>query len=293
MNTNNFPLTIRFFGPSINPRGVPICEAGAVLAAFNRMVYRAHMISRHKKKALASLTQDDRLRLSLQIAEINQPPRTFYLDWFARGNQYFLLEETEKLLMLLRKALLLYTHAHIKTNPATLAERLALAIFNDFWEIASRIGKTGNIQQIGIDIPDYEPIIIDEPVQAYVESLRGKRYELDFRDLRGLVQAPRTLERNLFLLKANQPRMIKVSARDERAFRSILAAVLDVLSHFPHPILQPYFTFHGKPRLRIGDDPDEFTEFVLGWPYVPIKYLDDSGKEKILKVELESEVVKV
>ncbi len=262
MGNVGYPITVGFAGPHIHKHGVPICEMTAILAALQRMVCRSYLATLRGRKTLSSLSQDERLSLSLYLAEVEKPPTSFYVGWFSKGILPGFSEHlATDVLSQLDGALKLYETLAIKTKPATLIGNLALAIFNDFWEITSRIGKVGNIQSLWIRILDFEPVSLNDIVLAYTESLKGKLSYLRLRNLTGVVLAPQTYARD-FALVQTATHQVKIIAEEDKKLEFI-NSLLNILARYPDPLYQPSFTFWGRPRLRIGNDPDRFPEFVL------------------------------
>lgn len=283
MDKKHFPISIRFIEPTLGLKGVPLCESSLAFVALNHMICRAHLIEEHKKRTLANLPQADRLRFSLYLVDTDQLRQTFYLDWFSDGVlPQFSPPKADKLLVLLHKALLLYVNSRVPAKPTDKAGKLALLIFADFWDMASRIGRTGDIQQIEIRMLDLEPIIIDEAVKVYAESLRGVLFQGRAKNLKGIVEAPKTRKRDLIMLRTDA-RLVKVYSDDAGVSRKVLDLVLKVLARYPNPLNQPGFVFHGKPRYKINDEPSRFPEFVLTDGLEKITYTLNNGEVHSLK----------
>src|SRR5260370_20318423 len=62
-------LRIRFVGPALNERGVPIYELGKSLVAIQRMVHKARMLEKRNEARRPFLTFDERSQFALQIAD--------------------------------------------------------------------------------------------------------------------------------------------------------------------------------------------------------------------------------
>ncbi len=284
MDTKYFPISVHFVKPATGLTGVPLCESSAALTALSHMICRSHLIDEHKKKTLANLPEDDRLRFSLYLASIDRQRQTFNLDWFADGVlPQFSPPKADKLLLLLHKSLSLYVNSCVPQKPTNKAEKLALSIFGDFWDLTGRIGKVGKIQQIEIRILDLDSITIDESVKGYAESLKGITLEGRARNLKGVVEAPKTLKRDLLMLRTNN-QLVKVYTDNLRESRKMLNLVLNVLAKYPNPMNQPDFIFHGKPRFKINDEPDHFPEFILNSKKLgQTKYVLPSGETYLLE----------
>jgi len=280
-----YPLKIRFNGAR-NLRGAPICELSTTLAAVQRMVCRAHMLSEGGRTALTGMPKDERLRYSLRLVSKDWLSKTFYLDWLSKGvpGEAFDDKQAAAYLALLHEALMRYVILKVDIPPENPAGKLALAIYNDVQDISNRLGQAGDIRDIEIQILGNKRCTIDKKVAAYVDSLKGETYDLAVQVLPGEVVAPRTRDRDYALIRSSA-HQIKLYADNKVDSAQVLDGLLKVLSRYPAPgQYQPRFFFNGKPRFKIGGDPDSYSDFVLTPPYSPILYETRSGKKSELEI---------
>jgi hypothetical protein len=265
----NYPLKIRFNGEQ-HKRGVPICELNTTLAAIQRMFCRAYMLTEQDTVGLAYMAQAERLRCSLRIAAKDWSSRKFSLDWFAKASfDDFYETRAEDILALLHQALDLYIRSSVSLVPSNDIERLALAIYNDVQEIASRIGQTGNLQSIEIAFPGGKTCLFDNRIHDYVNSLKGLTYDGKTQDLEARVATLKILDRDYVQVRS-QTHQMKLYADNKNNTQQLVDWILQELAASPRARRQqPWFRFHGKPRFKIGGDPVHNPEFVVIEPYTP------------------------
>lgn len=263
----NYPLKIRFNGEQ-HKHGVPICELNTTLAAIQRMFCRAYMLTEQDTVGLAYMAQAERLRCSLRIAAKDWSSRKFSLDWFAKASfDDFYETRAKDILALLHQALDLYIRSSVSLVPSNDIEGLALAIYNDVQEIASRIGQTSNLLSIEITFPRGKTCLFDNRIHEYVNSLKGSTYDGKTQDLEARVATLEILDRDYVQVRSGTHQM-KLYADDKITTHLMIDDILKTVANYPRPKrYQPWFRFHGKPRFKIGGDPVHNPEFVIIQPY--------------------------
>jgi hypothetical protein len=231
------------------------------------------------------MSQQERLHYALRLVSKEWFSNTYYLDWFYKESVGSVLEKQRRdILVLLHQALIFYIKkSDVDFEPEGQADKLALLLYNDVYEISNRIEQVGEVQTIEIQPFKMETCAIDKSVDDYVDSLYGKTYDGDKVKLHAYVIAPRTLRRNFALVRSDT-HQVKLVTGNEKFTQALLGKILEVLAGFPEPKEQPCFLFPGTQRFRIGHDPDQYPEFVLQTPVDCISYTTPDGQ--INKIDL-------
>jgi hypothetical protein len=271
MTNDGYPLGIRFIGPEFSTRGVPINDLGQSLITIQRMVNVAYLISTERAFVRASLRDEERKGLALQIVDRERCSDAYLLDWFLRdvasGVSANILADT---VMLLAGACTPYIINGIAgiipklkskrpTSKKNKVDFLAVRMYKEFQELANQIGPPGGIESIAITFLGHpEPIIIDEKVKDYVNSIEGTEVP-GAKDeyIVGDVDKAYTLTRNCVEINMDQPstkskKLVKV-CMEGPIFERLLKELTDPKN--------TRFGFTGQARYKIGPSLHSFNQF--------------------------------
>lgn len=187
MTNSEYPLTVRFTGPQLQATGVPITDLGQSLIAIQRMVHISYLVGVGRPFVRAHVRKNERQALALHIAGQEKRSDAYLLDWFVRevvpGIPANLISDT---IFLLAGAAGAYVTRMIEKKLKSLRLRdaetdlekidfLAVRVFNEFQDLANQIGSEGGIDSVEIYFKGHsEPIVIDEKVKNYINSLEGR-----------------------------------------------------------------------------------------------------------------------
>ena len=264
MATIQYPISIRFVGKKLDTHSIPIYELGEVLLALQRIINRAYLLSitrtgendetvRLQRRSIHS--KATREKLSLQLAGREAGSDVYNLTWFTEdiGAQV-----VKAMISHVSSAAAAYAKKTVFTGTLTNPKRVnpnASALFGEIKALTNRIKSVGDIEKIEISMQGRNvPIIIDKNTKAYVKRLEGLQY-LGKKDVIGgsVVTAHVHSKDTVDVYDPARNRRIRVRV-NKRTFKRIISAL--------NKDDNPYFEFHGKPRLRIGKLETDFREFV-------------------------------
>ncbi len=266
MTAKKYPISIRFVGEKfIGTKGVPIYELGESLISIQRLVNRAYLLAsssvsdeqlpstvRKGQKNIRNI--EVRQQLALQIADRTKGSDLYALNWFAQitAAQIPLINA---ILVEIASVAAAYLARRIfegpKENP-TRVNTNASALYNEFANLANRIGREGEIDEIWIKFATRsKPVVINAGFKNYMDELEGLEYPGNKQTISGVVTTARVLPRKSVDIITSTRKHVKVWVTGQ-AFHSILKA----LDKYDNPM----FDFTGIPTLKMGDGPWEFRE---------------------------------
>jgi hypothetical protein len=251
-------LWLKFSGQELDVRSIPIYELGDTLIAIQRILNKAHLYRERRLQKRAQLTEDERRRLSLQIAERKKGSDVYGLIPFAADPQI-----QQYLITLLKigiTSLGKYALGKVlePSRPKGIAAEgspgsfFAGAIYGETVQITNHIYNIGGIETIelipgaALEIP---AVKLTPATREYVreianEVLRGEKTEIT-----GYVTKLYP-NRSMADIKLAPSRYVKVYL-DEEAFEFVRY----------HTQQEEHLTFQGIPLLRLGKDEGTFQEF--------------------------------
>jgi hypothetical protein len=261
MTNNGNPLGIRFIGPEFENRGVPINDLGQSLITIQRMVNVAYLISTERAFVRASLRDEERKALSLQIVDRERRSDAYLLDWFLRDVSSVMLLAGATIPYIAKNIAGIIPRLKSKrpTSKNSKVDFLAVRMYKEFQELANQIGSPGGIQSITISFLGHpEPIIIDEAVKNYVNSIEGMEVPGPKDEyIVGDVDKAHTLTRDCVEINMDQPttkskKLVKV-CMEGPVFEKLL-------KELTHP-KKTRFGFTGQARYKIGPSLYSFNQF--------------------------------
>ena len=195
---NETLLWVRFYGPELETKSVPIYELGQTLVALQTIIHKVYWYTQtHPSKGRIGLSRYDRNRLALSVKERQVGSDLYGLIPFlsdpyimgiitgAVGTAIFELGK--------------YVYKQVKQNSRSAP--MTSAIYNQVNIIVNRIDNTGGITKIELSTPgETKPLVFDKSVQQYVREVRsepiygeiiqieGQLTRLDVRFFAGFIQ---------------------------------------------------------------------------------------------------------
>ena len=255
-------LWLKFSGPELDIRSVPIYELGDTLIAIQRIVHKTFLFENDRLKKHAQLTQAERARLSLQISERKKSSDLYALIPFIADpvlQEYLGVLLKAGLGTLAKYALQsVLSPAKQKTGATTLQARdvqgslLVGAIYAETVQITNHINNIGGIESIelipstGIAVPS---IKFTAETQTYIREIANQGYRAEREEISGHVT--RLLPNRLIAeIKLAPARYVKVGLTEED-FRFV--------RYKTEP--EQRLRFKGFPIVKLGKDESTYQEF--------------------------------
>jgi hypothetical protein len=255
-------LWLKFSGPELDIRSVPIYELGDTLIAIQRIVHKTFLFENDRLKKHAQLTQPERARLSLQISERRKSSDLYALIPFIADPaiQAYLATLLKVGLGTLAKYALKSVLSDTKPKAGTTTLQandvqgslLVGAIYTETVQITNHINNIGGIKSIelisskGLAVP---PISFDAETQKYVRDIANESYRGVQEEITGYVT--RLLPNRLVAeIKLAPSRYVKVGLTDEH-FRFVRYKTES----------EQQLRFKGYPIVKLGKDEANYQEF--------------------------------
>jgi hypothetical protein len=200
MSTRKYPLSIRFEGPGLKTDGLPIGELGEAMIAVQRLVYKAYLIQNKRDFVHTSITEIERQKYALQIADRKHGSEHVMFTWLAETLQNPIIQQQiASMLVLLGGAALKYVERVVKITLDDMtvgpdqpnnedADELALRMYPEIQEIVKHIGnpmidgepqpkgkrRIPRINSVRITIAGVKrPIVFDQKVKEHVKKIEN------------------------------------------------------------------------------------------------------------------------
>lgn len=174
--TNESILWIRFFGPNLETKSIPIFELGQTLTAFQTILHKAYLFKEGCLTKGAVVTKDERSKLALRIVKRHSGSDEYGLIPFLTDP--VIVDHIKVLLVDALIALGAYTLGRVtrkrKKGEDSENQPFVGSIYNQVNIIVDRINNIGGIESIEISTQDElnaPSIIIDKSTQEYVREL--------------------------------------------------------------------------------------------------------------------------
>jgi hypothetical protein len=232
MRTDEPTLLLKFSGAQLDVRSVPIYELGETLMAMQRIVHKTYLFENERLKKHAQLTQDERMRLSLQISERRKSSDVYALIPFltdSNTQEYLATLLKIGLGSLAKYAWQMVLGEKSKSKPVSTSVRtrdangslLVGAIYGEVVQITNHIYNIGGIEKVEL-IPSsglrIDPIEFTGETQKYVRSIANATYLGPQDEIVGEVHRLHP-NRLVAEIKLEPARIVKVRMDDE-AFNS-------------------------------------------------------------------------
>src|SRR5437773_7158625 len=171
-------LRIRFIGPALNERGVPIYELGKSLVAIQRMVHKARMLEKRNEARRPFLTFDERAQFALQIANRRRGSDEYGLTAFLTNP--ITANAIGSYIAYIMGALSAYAVRSVLRKGAKKDDRqhvFNIYVFNQLRDLAGRINNIGGVDAIEVasTVPKHRtPIRLDAEFKHYVNSIKNE-----------------------------------------------------------------------------------------------------------------------
>jgi hypothetical protein len=171
-------LRIRFIGPALNERGVPIYELGKSLVAIQQMVHKARMLEKRNEARRPFLTFDERAQFALQIADRRRGSDEYGLTAFLANP--ITTNAIGNYIAWIMGALSVYAVRSVLKKGAPKDDRqhvFNIYVFNQLGDLAGRINNVGGIDAIEVasSVPRHKtPVRLDAEFKHYVNSIKDE-----------------------------------------------------------------------------------------------------------------------
>lgn len=197
---NESLLWVRFYGPELEAKSVPIYELGQTLVALQTIVHKVYWYDQEPTpKGRIRLSRHDRNQLALRVKEREAGSDQYGLSPFL--SDPVVVGIIASMIARAFEALGKYVYGQIKGRGKSRDAPLTSAIYNQVNVIVNRINNTGGIVRVDLSIPGAsKPLVFDRSVQQYVRELRfepvygettqieGELSRLDVRHFTALIQ---------------------------------------------------------------------------------------------------------
>lgn len=165
-------LWVRFHGPELKAKSVPIYELGQTLVALQTIIHKVYWHTQEPSaKGRIELPRDVRNRLALRIKE-----RQTGSDWYALVpflSDPYVVSTIGSTVATVIIELGKYVYKQMKRNSRNAP--MTSAIYNQVNIIVDRIDNTGGITKIEVSsTSEPKPLVFDKSVQQYVREIRSE-----------------------------------------------------------------------------------------------------------------------
>lgn len=197
---NEALLWLKFYGPQLEIKSVPIYELGQTLVALQTIIHKVYWYKQEPPpKGRIGLSREVRNQLALRIKEWRTGSDLYGLVPFL-SNPYV----SGTIGSLLGAGFLVlgsYVYKQIKGKNNSPNAPITSAIYNQVNIIVNRISNVGGISKIEVTLPgEPNPLVFDKSVQQYVREIKsepifgdltkieGQLSRLDVRNYTGFIQ---------------------------------------------------------------------------------------------------------
>ena len=246
-------LRIRFIGPTLNERGVPIYELGKSLVAIQRMVHKARMLEKRNEARRPFLTFDERSQFALQIADRRRNSDEYSLAAFLTNP--ITSNAIGSYIAWIMGALSTYAVQSVLKKGATKNDRqhvFNIYVFNQLRDLAGRINNVGGIDAIEVasSVPKHKtPIRLDAEFKHYVNSIKDEVAYGATREITGRV---------IDLVPGEDA--VKISRQPEGVIKVMLSTA-DFRTIRYSELKNPLIRIVGEPVYRLGVETYYFEAF--------------------------------
>lgn len=244
-------LTLKFEGPQLSTRSLPIYELASSLIAIQRIVHKAALFADGKLEKGVHLSTQRREALALQISTHKKSSDLWglapYLTDPALGPVF------QGLVVAGLTALGAYVGNKIGKKDVPKDQVLIVNIFPEIRQLADRVGNIGGVDRIellGPGVTTGNGLVIDVATQEYVRGLEHKLVSGKTMIISGVVT--RLLPQSLRLDLEDAPGHYVRVALDDKLFEKVRR--LPVL-------MERQIKFEGTPLYRLGDTNSGVQEF--------------------------------
>jgi hypothetical protein len=245
-------LSLRFIGENLKTVGVPIYDLAESLTAIQRIMHKAYLAQEGQLSRTRLASKEERSMLALRMGERRRRSDEYGLVAVLTSPE--LVSFYTALAANLIAGLTIYA---LQRRPDTQADREApppifnIAIYNQVSDLTNRINGVGGVSSIEIrspQVPEIQPVVLDQTSQTYVRGLRN-----------ALVRGERRLLSGR--LKDFDPNRYTVRISDGSAIIEV-TLLPDLFKKVRYGAIErPWVTFEGVPVYRLGVESDFFERF--------------------------------
>jgi hypothetical protein len=170
-------LAIRFIGPELNSRSLPIYELGTALVAIQRIIQKSSLYAEGRLEKGAHLDSEERERLALQIVDHRKGSDLWSLAPYLTNPAYGPI--LQGLVVAGFGALTAYAWKKVLTDKKPPPNQVLIVnIYPEVKSLTDRIGNIGGVEAIELSSPmnsRVDPINLTVDVQKYVREVEHGR----------------------------------------------------------------------------------------------------------------------
>jgi hypothetical protein len=245
--TKKHLLSVKFIGPTLETRSVPISDLGKTLLAFQQIIHKCYLYKEERLRPGAQLKHAEKNKLTLQIDEYSKGCDIFSFVPFLSDPET--IGALTPIVMLAFEILGKVAAGAIQGIISSRKRNLASQMYNQLIDITRQINENISEIQIIHGKKGYAKIIIKKDTHKYLRTLASEEYHGDEIKIRGPVIRLDPMEDWVDIRDFNNKR-IRVFLENRRDFRAIRHAKRNAV-----------FEFTGKPLWKIGSDMEEISRF--------------------------------
>ncbi len=182
---NQALLWLKFYGPQLEIKSVPIYELGQTLVALQTIIHKVYWYKQEPlPKRKIGLSRESRNQLALRVKERRTGSDIYGLVPFL--SDPLISGIITSLLGATFYALGSYVYKRIKGKDNSPEAPITSAIYNQVNIIVDRINNIGGISKIEISVPsEPKPLVFDESVREYVRGIRSEPIFGDLTEIEG------------------------------------------------------------------------------------------------------------
>lgn len=246
-------LWIRFYGPDLDLKSLPIYELGTTLIAIQRIIHKAHLFREKRLTKGVPLSRDERKHLTLQVARRRRQSDGYGLIAFFTDP--VVVDHIKTLIVDGLVALGAFTLGKVvgKSKEQTPPNQVFIgSIYNDISVMVDRIDNVGGVTDIELSAHkklNVPAVKIDRSTQDYVRRLKHETFLGELQDIQGTITK---LYPTIFVIeiKRGPNDYVKVHLKE---------GDFDELRYTTG--LEDVVTFAGRPIFRLGIASRKFREF--------------------------------
>lgn len=182
-------LWLRFIGPDLKLRSLPIYELGTVLISLQRIINKAYLFEKESLSKGAKLSPYERQQCALQIGAHQKSSDEYgFISFFTDP---VVVDHIKTLVVDSLVALGAYALGRVvskKNEKPPINQYFIGSIYNEVTVINDRITNIGGVEKIEIrggDGVDVNPVAFDQDTQTYVRQLEHETFLGEMQDIEG------------------------------------------------------------------------------------------------------------
>ena len=249
---NDELLKIRFTGPSLDNRSLPIYELGTALIAIQRIVHKTHLFEKGRLEKGARLPAGERETVALQISSHQKGSDVWNLAPYLSNSAYGPIIQGLVVAGLSAIAAYVWKRVSRRDDPPP-NQILIVNVFPEIRSLTDRIGNIGGVEGIEISstqAPDIAPLLISNETQDYIRQIEHDKFPGKKCTVTGMVT-------RLY------PQSFRLDIEDdsgEYIHVTMLPELFEKVRLMPN-LIGKKITVEGVPYYKLGDIGSHFEDF--------------------------------